>query len=69
MEESEKVYIASKYVGKGYSYEDMCYGDDCYDLKGEEGSRIKDEIGDYMTELRDIGRTAFYEKYKHFNLY
>ena len=59
------LFIASKYKQKGYSYEDMCYGDDAYKATEEE----KDEIGEYMTEFEDIGRLAFYEKYKDFKLY
>ena len=63
------LWIASKYKGKGYSQEQMRHGDDCYELSGEEGRKIKDEIAEYMDELEDIGRIAFYEKYKEFNLY
>ena len=63
------LWIATKYNGKGYSQEDMRWGDDCYELSGEEGDRIKDEIAEYMEEMDDIGRIAFYEKYKEFNLY
>ena len=69
MEKSEMLWIATKYNGKGYSQEDMRWGDDCYELSGEEGDRIKDEISEYMEEMDDIGRIAFYEKYKEFNLY
>jgi hypothetical protein len=69
MEKSEMLWIASKYKGKGYSQEQMRDGDDCYHLSGEEGRKIKDEIADYMDELEDIGRIAFYEKYKDFKLY
>ena len=65
MEKEEMLWIASKYKQKGYSYEDMLYGDDTYDATSEE----KDEIGEYMTEYSDIGRIAFYEKYKDFKLY
>jgi hypothetical protein len=48
MEKSEMLWIASKYKGKGYSQEQMRDGDDCYELSGEEGRKIKDEIADYM---------------------
>lgn len=63
------LYIASKYKCKGYSKEQMRFGDDCYELSGEEGKNIKDEIAEYMDEFEDIGRIAFYEKYKEFKLY
>jgi hypothetical protein len=69
MEIQEMLWIASKYHGKGYSIEDMRYGDDCYHLKGEEGDAVKDQIAEYMVEIDDIGRTAFYEKYKEYKLY
>lgn len=64
MEKSEMLYIASKHVGKGYGYEDMKYGDD---MNGRE--QFAEEVGEYMTEMQDIGRIAFYEKYKEFKLY
>lgn len=69
MEKQEMLYIVSKYNSKGYSKEQMRYGDDCYELTGDEGRAIKDEIAEYMDEIKDIGRIAFYEKYKEFKLY
>lgn len=69
MEKQEMLYIASKYSSKGYSQEQMRHGDDCYELTGDEGRAIKDEIAEYMDEINDIGRIAFYEKYKEFKLY
>lgn len=64
MEKQEMVWIASKYVSKGYGYEEMKYGDDMY---GRE--KFADEVGEYMTEMQELGSTAFYEKYKDFKLY
>ena len=69
MEKEEMLYIATKYMSKGYSQEQMRYGDDCYHLKGDEGKRIKDEIADYMSEISEIGTIEFYEKYKEFKLF
>ena len=69
MTQEEKLFIASKYVSKGYSQEDMRHGDDCYKLTGDEGRAIKDEISEYMVEMEEIGSIAFYEKYKEFKLY
>ncbi len=63
------LWIATRYNGKGYSQEQMRDGDDCYHLSGEEGNKIKDEICEYMEEMDNIGRIAFYEKYKEYNLY
>lgn len=69
MEKSEMLWIATKYWGKGYSQEDMRFGDDCYHLTGEEGRAIKDEIAEYMEDLDELGRKAFYEKYSEYRLY
>ena len=69
MDKQQMLYIASKYVSKGYSIEQMRYGDDCYHLSGDEGRKIKDEIADYMDEILEIGSIAFYEKYKDYKLY
>jgi len=64
MEEQEMAWIASKYHQKGYNTEDLRYGDDLY---GKE--QYFDQVMEYYTEYEDIGRIAFYEKYKHFKLY
>jgi len=69
MEKSKMLWIASKYQGKGYSQEQMRDGDDTYELSGDEGRKIKDEIAEYMEEYEEIGSIAFYEKYKEFKLY
>ena len=69
MDKQEMLWIASKYNAKGYSQEQMRDGDDCYELKGQEGEIIKDQIAEYMEEMDDIGRIAFYEKYKEYKLY
>ena len=63
------LWIASRYIGKGYSQEQMRDGDECCELSGQEGRGVKDEIAEYMEEIQDVGRIAFYEKYKEFNLY
>jgi len=65
MDKEEMLWIASLYIGKGYCYEDMLYGDDTYNATESE----KDEIGEYMSEYINIGRSAFYEKYKEYKLY
>lgn len=64
MEESEKIEIASKYAMKGYDFDQLHYGDD---INGREG--FVDDIWEYVVEFKEIGRLAFYEKYKAFNLY
>lgn len=70
MKVEDKIYIASKYAEKGYSYEDLNYGDDLYHLDGcEDKDIILDEIWDYVTEYQNYGRVAFREKYKSYKLY
>lgn len=64
METSEKIWIASKYAAKGYSYEDLRYGDDLY---GKED--LADEVYEYVIEYKEIGSIAFKEKYKAYKLY
>jgi len=60
----ELLFIATKMQAKGYSGDDVLYSDDLYDNEDQ-----FDEVNDYMDELSEIGRIAFYEKYKEFKLY
>jgi len=69
MDKERMLWIASKYNAKGYSIEQMRCGDDTYELKGPAGEEIKEQIAEYMVEIEDYGRIAFYEKYKDFKLY
>jgi len=70
METSEKIWIASKYVEKGYGFDDLRYGDDLYHLDGTpEKETILDEICGYMTEYKEIGSIAFRKKYSEYKLY
>jgi|GEM_PF-1643478 len=70
MKTEEKIYIASKYAEKGYSYEDLKYGDDLYHLDGSDDKEtILDEIWEYVAEYEDYGSIAFREKYKAYKLY
>lgn len=64
MEKSEMLWIASKYFAKGYSKDQLQYGDDLY---GKE--KFTDDVWEYVEECKEIGTTAFYEKYKDFKLY
>jgi hypothetical protein len=61
---AELIWIASEMFAKGYSGDSVRYSDDLY---GNEDQF--DEVKDYMDELSEIGRIAFYEKYKEFKLY
>lgn len=58
------IWIASKYADKDYDFDQLKYGDDLY---GRE--KFADEVWKYVQEFKDIGRWAFYEKYKDFKLY
>ena len=70
MTKAEKIYIGSKYAEKGYSHEQLSYGDDLYHLDGcYYKEAILDEIWDYVIEYEDYGSIAFREKYKEFRLY
>lgn len=70
MEKEDKIWIASKYAEKGYSYNDLKYGDDLYHLDGtDEKETVIDEISELMTEYEEIGSIAFREKYKAYKLY
>lgn len=64
MEKSEIIYLATKAFDKGWDYETLKYGDDLY---GRE--EYADDVWDYIVELKEDGRKAFYEKYKEYRLY
>lgn len=70
MEFKDKVYIASKYAGKGLSFEDLNYGDDLYHLDGNpDKDIIIDDIWDLVVEYKEYGSNNFYETYKNYKLY
>jgi hypothetical protein len=54
--------IAFKYVEKGYSGEDLRYGDDLYDKTSEE----RDECLDYYDEIEENGTNWAYTLLKRF---
>lgn len=64
MEKSEMVWIASIAVEKNLNYEDLKYSDYMY---GNEG--LIEDVWEYVSEYKGIGRIVFYEKYKEFKLY
>jgi len=64
MPEEEMIYLASKYADKGYSIDQLTYGDDLYGRK-----HLADDIWEYVCEYKEIGSTAFAEKYKNNQLY
>jgi hypothetical protein len=64
MERSEMIYLASKAFNKRWDYETLKYGDDLY---GRE--KYVDDVWEYVEELEREGKTAYYEKYKEYNLF
>lgn len=58
------IWVASKALDKGWSYETMMYSDDMY---GRES--FADEVWDLVCECKDIGILAFKEKYKEHKMY
>ena len=64
MDKSTMIWIASKYFEKGYDCEALRYGDDMY---GKE--KYTDEVWEYIVEAKEIGSSAFYEKYSDYKLY
>lgn len=64
MTEAEIIYLATKAFDKRWDFETLKYGDDLY---GKE--QYVDEVWEYVEELQEIGRAAFYEEHKEFKLY
>lgn len=64
MEKSELIYLATIVDAKDYDYEKMMYSDYMYGKTDH-----MDELWEYVEELNDYGRIAFYEKYKDYKLY
>lgn len=60
MNEKELAGIAAMYLDKGYSSEDLRYGDDLYDATDED----KDLCVELYHELKEIGMGNFIVKYK-----
>jgi len=58
MTKEEIIYVATKAFEKGWDFETMKYSDDMY-----VGSEYSDRVWEFVEEMQDIGRTAFYEKY------
>ena len=64
MDKAEMIYLATKCQSKGWTYEQLYYGDDLYDKE-----EFADNIWEYVIELEEIGYIAFKEKYKEFKMY
>ena len=64
MTKEEMIWIATWAWYKDLDYETLCY---CDYMNGRE--EFTDMVWEYVEELNDYGRIAFYEKYKEFKLY
>jgi len=64
MEESEKIYLATKAFEKKWDYETLRYSDDLYSRES-----FAEDIWEYVEELEEIGTKAFKELYKDYDLY
>lgn len=62
-----KLWTASKCAAKGWDWETLRYSDDLYNE--QDVSNLIDDIWEYVDEIREEGRRAFYEKYKQYKLY
>lgn len=58
MNTTEQIKLADKTALKGWSFEQLKYGDDLY---GQE--KFADAVWEYVTERERIGSIAFREKY------
>ena len=61
---AEMIWIATKAFDKKWEYAELMYSDSMYDHGSE-----TDLVWEYVTEIEDIGTTAFKEKYKEFKMY
>lgn len=64
MTQEEMLWIATWSNHKRYDYETLKY---CDYMNGHED--LIDDVWEYVEEIQEIGRLAFYEKYKEFKLY
>ena len=64
MTKEEMLWLATYADHKGMDLETLYY---CDDLYGKED--YADDVWEYVIELKDIGRTAFYKKYAEYKLY
>ena len=58
------IYLASKAADKGTDYDSLKYGDD---LHGRE--KYAHTIWQYVEDYKEMGSTAFREKYKEYKMY
>lgn len=64
MEKEEMLWIATWAWSKNLDYEELGWSD--Y-MNGKK--EFLDQVWEYVEELNDNGRIAFYEKYKDYKLY
>ena len=64
LNESDKVFLASKAYAKNWSYERL---QNCEELYGEE--HLTDSVWKYVVEMEEGGVNSFLLKYKRFEMY
>ena len=64
MEKKDIIWLATKCFAKNWEFEQLKYSDDLY---GKE--KYAGEVWEYVEELENIGKIAFYEKYKEYKLF
>ena len=64
MKKEDLIWLASKAFDKKWNFETLKYGDALY---GKES--LAENVWIYVVECINIGRVAFYEKYKQYKLY
>ena len=63
MDKKEMINVATYAIYKNMDYETLYYCDDMY---GKE--KFTDDVWNYVEECKQIGTTAFKEKYKEFDI-
>lgn len=69
MVQADLLFLATKAFAKSWDNEQIYYCDELYEYTSIDKNLVMDTILDYMDELKEIGRKAFYEKYKEYKLY
>ena len=64
MTEKEMVYTASYAIGKNLDFETLMYSDEMYNKEEE-----TEDVWVYVLEAKEIGSSAFKEKYKECKFY
>ena len=64
MENSVKIYLATKAFSKNWNFEKLKYSDDLYNKE-----EYAEDVWEYVEEIYSIGTINFKEKYKDFKMF